>query len=136
MNLATVMDEIAARLATLPGLRVFAYPPGDVSPPAAIVSYPDRIKFDQTFGRGMDRMTGVPIVVLVGKATDRTARDRIGAYANGAGATSIRALLGAAGWVSCADVAVVECEFDVHTIGAVDFLAAIFTCDITGKGSS
>lgn len=136
MNLANVMDEIAGRLATITGLRVFAYPPADVAPPAAIVSYPEKITFDRTYGRGADVMKGVPIVVLVGKATDRTARDRIGAYADGAGAQSIRALLGAAGWVSCHDVAVVDVDFDVHTVAAVDYLAAIFTCDITGKGSS
>jgi hypothetical protein len=92
MNLADVMDAVGDRLDTIAGLRVFAYPPGSVTPPAAVVSYPEGIEFDATYGRGSDRMT-LPVVVVVGKASDRAARDKLGAYCDGSGASSVKAVL-------------------------------------------
>jgi hypothetical protein len=74
MNLADVMDEAATVLGTITGLRVTAWPPGSVVAPAGIVSYPDRIEYDQTYGRGTDRIAGIPFVLVAGKATERPAR--------------------------------------------------------------
>src|SRR5687768_1669543 len=90
MNLSDVMDEVAARLGAIKGLRVFAYPADSLSPPAAAVLYPDGITFDETYGRGMDRLT-LPVLVVVGKPTDRSTRDRIAAYCDGSGPASVKA---------------------------------------------
>ena len=38
MNLADVMDELAARIDTIEGLRVHAFPPDNVAVPAAVVT--------------------------------------------------------------------------------------------------
>lgn len=76
MDLGAVMDEIGDRLDTLDGLRVYRYPPDNVQPPAAIVTYPDTYTYDETMRRGMDRIT-LPVVLLVGKVSDRASRDRI-----------------------------------------------------------
>lgn len=134
MDLATVMDQISARLDTIAGLRCFAYPPGSVTPPAAIVTYPDTYTYDQTYGRGMDRMT-LPVVVVVGKATDRTARDRLGAYCDGSGTSSVKTVLESGTYTAFDDVRVTGAEFDVYTLGGTDYLAAIFDCDIAGSGT-
>lgn len=93
MILSDVMDEIAARLDTIDGLRVHAYPADNVAPPAAVVTYPGSIDFDSTYARGMDRIPDLSVVVLVGKVSDRASRDRISAYVNGSGASSIKAVL-------------------------------------------
>lgn len=92
MNLADVMTEIGDRLDTIAGLRVYRYPPDQVAVPAAVVTYPEDYIFDATFGRGMDTMT-LPVVVMVGRVSDRKSRDLIAGYCDGAGPQSIKAVL-------------------------------------------
>lgn len=84
MNLADVMQELADQLDTIAGLRVYAYPPASVQPPAAVVTYPDTYTFDETYRRGMDRLE-LPVVLMVGKVSDRASRDRLGRYVDGSG---------------------------------------------------
>lgn len=136
MNLNDVMDTVAAQLGRISGLRVFAYPPGSVTPPAAIVSYPDRIDYSQTYGRGMDRIPDLPVVVVVGKASDRTARDRVAAYVSGSGASSVKAVIEGGAYTTFDTVTVTSCDFDVVTIASVDYLAAMFHLDIAGPRSA
>lgn len=135
MNLNDVADEIATVLDTVTGLRVSGYPPASVTPPAGIVSYPESMDFDETYGRGMDRIRNWPVLVVVGKATDRTARERIYEYAAGSGASSVKAVLEAHAWASLDTLRVSSVEFDVLTIAAVDYIAAIFHLDIAGQGA-
>lgn len=92
MNLADVMDEVAARVDTIDGLRVSAFPPDQVQPPAAVVTYPEEYLFDETYGRGMDRLT-LPVIVMVGRVSDRKSRDQLAAYCDGSGARSLKAVL-------------------------------------------
>jgi hypothetical protein len=92
MILADVMDELAARIDTIVGLRVFAFPPDSVAPPAAVVTYPEDYSYDETYGRGSDRLT-IPVVVMVGKLTDRSSRDNLSVYADGSGVKSIKAVI-------------------------------------------
>lgn len=88
VNLATVMQALADRLDTIPGLRVYGYPPDKPpAPPSAVVTYPDTYTYDETYARGMDRLE-LPVVLLVGKVSDRASRDTIAAYADGAGGQS------------------------------------------------
>ncbi|HZO69208.1 MAG TPA: hypothetical protein VFB74_29815 [Kribbellaceae bacterium] len=134
MDLAAVMDAVSARLDTITGLRCFAYPPPTLSPPAAVVSYPEALVFDATYGRGMDRMS-LPVVVVVGKPSDRTARNALAAYCAGSGASSVKAVLESGTYSAFHTVRVEDIEFDVVTISGVDYMAALFTLDIAGSGS-
>lgn len=139
MNVDDVMDELAEKLRAAPSLtgRTFAYPPATLVPPAAIVSYPTEGKFDETYGRGVDTMTGV-VVVVVGRPTDRTTRDRIAKYIAGSGAESVKALLDGDedDYASCDGVRVADWETDVYTIGGTDYLVAVFRLDIAGPGTT
>lgn len=134
MNLAAVMDDVSNRLAAIPGLRCFAYPPPTISPPAAIVSYPDTYTFDETYGRGMDRVN-LPVVLVVGKVSDRATRDALGAYCNGTGPKSVKQVLESGTYTAFHTVRVENIEFDVVSIAAIDYMAAAFTLDIAGSGS-
>lgn len=136
MRLGAVMDEIAQRLRQAPSLaggRTHAYPPATIAPPAAIVGYPTRGEFDQTYARGRDRWTGV-VVIAVGRPTERQTRDLIAKYIDGSGAESVKALLDADGYASCDSVTVTEWETDVYDIGTVPYLTAVFQLDIWGPG--
>jgi len=135
VNLAAVMDEIGDRLATIDGLRVYRYPPDDATAPAAIVSYPDRGEFDAAYGRGMDKLT-IPIVVVVAKPSARSARDRIAAYCDGSGPASIKQVLEAGTYTTFNTIRVTEFEIHVVTVGTTDYLAAVFSAEISGKGSA
>lgn len=139
MDLAAVMDELAVKLRAAPSLtgRTYAYPPATLVPPAAIVTYPTDGTFDATYGRGVDTMTGV-VVIVVGRPADRTTRDRISGYIDGAGPESVKALLDGDGddYTSCDGVRVADWETDVHTIGGIDYMAALFRLEIAGPGTA
>ncbi len=84
IDLGASMDAIAAKVPVDLTGRVYAWPMEEVTPLCAIVGYPDDpINFDETFGRGSDRAT-FPLFVLVGKPTERTARDVLSAVLTGA----------------------------------------------------
>lgn len=134
MNIGAVMDQVANQLDTIAGLRVFAYPPGTVVPPAAVVSYPESLTFDETYGRGMDRLT-LPVVIVVGRPTERTTRDNLAAYCAGSGSSSVKAVLEAGAYSAFHMLRVVDIEFDVVRFGDVDYAAALFSVDVAGQGS-
>ena len=124
-EVGAVRVPIRDRLGTIDGLRVFAYPVGSASPPAAMVGYPE-LQYDSTKGRGIDR--GVfPVTVLVGKADDRSASDSMDALLTG---TGIKAALepNLAGAVET--VRVMSARAEVVTLGAVDYLGALFDVEV------
>jgi hypothetical protein len=132
LDLGGVMDAIGVRLATIPGLRVHDYQADGASPPAAIVGLPEVVEYDTVAGRGADRVV-VPVLVLVGRVSDRAARDAIAPYVSGAGAKSVKTavesgnsdLAGAAHTVR-----VTMARIDIVTIQAVDYLGASFDVEV------
>lgn len=136
MDVVAVMDEVAEKLRAAPSLagRTFEWPNGKVRPPAAIVTYPPGYDFDKTYGRGVDTMAGV-VVVIVGQVDKRQTRDMFGTYTSGP--ESIKTLIdGDEGdYASCDSVSVVRWETDTHTIGEIDYLAIVFELAITGPGT-
>jgi hypothetical protein len=134
VNLADVMDDLATQLDTIAGLRVHAHPPGKITPPAAVVTYPETYDFDQTYARGMDRLE-LPVVVLVGKVSARASRDDLARFCDGSGADSVKAVLEAGTYTAFDTVRVTKAEFDIIAIASVEYLAATFTVDITGSGA-
>lgn len=135
MNLNDVMDQIGVQLDTISGLRVYDYPADHVTPPAAIVAYPDEVVFDETYGRGMDRIT-LPVVVIIGRQSDRSARDRLTLYASGSGASSIKATVEGGTYTAMDTVRVIRAEFDVVSVAGVEYVGALFDLDIAGQGAS
>lgn len=134
MKLDAVMDEVATVLSQILGLRVFAYPPPSLVPPAGYVSYPDSIDFDSAYARGVDEFVGLPIVLLAAKVTDRAARDTVSRWSAGDGVGSVKAVMEAWTWTTCDDLTVTSCEFDVERVAGVDYLAAMFKCTVIGPG--
>ena len=137
MKIGDVMDQVAAQLASIPQLsgRVFAYPPGSVVPPAAVVSYPDQLIFDETYGRGMDRLT-LPVMVMVGRPTERSTRDHLEVFCEGSGPSSVKATVEQGAYSAFHTVRVEGIEFDVVTMGGNDYMTALFTLDIAGSGTA
>lgn len=133
MNLADVMDAVASQLDTIPGLRAFGYPNVEPRPPTAVVSFPLDYEYDMAYGRGADRMT-LPVIVIVGRADERTARDLLSVYLDGSGLLSVKTVLESGIYQAFDTIRVMKVETDVQTFGGADYLTALFHLDIAGSG--
>lgn len=137
MNLADVMDDLAAALRRVEGLRVYAYTEQDVSPPAAVVFWPDTVAYDDAMTRGADTIA-LPVGVLVGEASSRAARDQLAAYLDGSGARSVKAAIEGyddqATAYHYARVATASPGL-YRSAAGVDYLSATFTVNIVGRGA-
>jgi hypothetical protein len=135
MNLGDVMDDLAAALGTIDGLRVFPYWADRISPPAAVVAWPDPLTYDAAMARGADRAE-IPVIVLAGRVDARSARDVLGRYCDGAGAHSVKAAVDGYDTATAYDSArVMRVEFGTIIVSAIDYLAATFYIDVIGKGA-
>jgi hypothetical protein len=136
VNLDDVAEEIRTVLDTITGLRVPPWGVESVQAPAALVSLPGSVDFDETYGRGKDRYPDMAVVVLIGQPEARTARKAAARYAAGAGPVSIKQVLEAHAWVSCEVLTVTSAEFDGRAeYAGVPYLAVVFNLDVIGKGA-
>lgn len=133
MNLAAVMDQLGAALESIPSLRVFPYTADSITPPAALVGWPDSITYDETYGRGSDSMT-LPVWVAVGRADARSSRDVLAAYLDGAGPSSVKAALDGGTYTACDSVRVASARIEPISIASTPYLAAVLDVEITGQG--
>ena len=134
MNVGDVMDQLGEALDTIDGLRVYDFPTEAITPPAAVLAYPESIAFDETYGHGMDKLT-LPVLVMVGRVSERSARDQLTPYADGSGALSVKAAVEGYTYTAADDVHVTSADFDVVRIAGVDYAAALFTVQVAGPGA-
>lgn len=81
-SVSDIRDGIAANLSAISGLRISSTMLDAPRPPVAMV-YPDSIDFDLNGSRGADTFT-FTVFVLVGRADDRTAQNRLDGFVSGA----------------------------------------------------
>jgi hypothetical protein len=133
MNLGDVMDEIGTAVGSIDGMRVFPYSADRVTPPAALVVWPDEITYDTAMSRGGDRYT-LPLWVVVGKADARTTRDRLSQYIDGAGDASVKSVVDGGTYTACDSIRVMSATVESVEIAGVNYLAANFQLDVIGTG--
>ena len=90
-SISSIRTGLATRLGTISGLRTAATIPDNPNPPIAIV-IPDSINFDDTFHRGMDTLN-FKILVIVGRADERTAQNSIDGFCATSGSSSVKAAI-------------------------------------------
>jgi len=108
-SVVTLRTALATAVATVPGLRSSATVPDNPRPPIAVV-IPERVEYDLNAKRGADRFY-FTVTVLVGRADDRTAQNKLDGYI--VGTNSVKAAI----------------EADRTLGGAAD------TCRVTGMGN-
>jgi hypothetical protein len=86
--LSEIRTGLATNLSRITGLRTAAVMPDNPSPPIAIIT-PDSINFDDTFQRGMQTYT-FTVIVLVGRAAERSAQNALDAFCSSTGTSSIK----------------------------------------------
>jgi hypothetical protein len=79
---------IATNLATIAGLRTSPEMPDNPNPPIALVR-PVTVDYNQAFANGLTRYNFV-VVVIVGRAEERTAQRSLDAFCSSTGASSIK----------------------------------------------
>ncbi|MFI6763851.1 hypothetical protein ACIBF5_32485 [Micromonospora sp. NPDC050417] len=135
MNVADVADEVRAALDTIQGLHVPEWGVKRASGETALVTLPERIEYDATYGRGTDRIPDLAVIILVPRPTTPEAVRAVAKYADGSGDHSVKAAVERHTYTACDTVRVASVEFDIATYVATEYLAAMFHLDITGKGS-
>jgi hypothetical protein len=89
--LTDLRTGLAARLATINGLRSSAYIPDNPTPPVAVVM-PGRITYDTAFGRGSDEYQ-FTIMLIVGRVVDRASQTTLDGYCESGGSRSVKAAI-------------------------------------------
>ncbi len=120
-DLDDVMSSIKTALDTVTGLRVFDYPPDNAAPPFAFPAEPV-VEYDNTMGRGFDRMT-FNVYVGVAMSDGRSGWEAVKDYADYDSVKSaLEAGLGGASWVR-------SCEFGTIGLAGGNYLGAIFAIE-------
>ena len=126
--ISSLRTGLATNLATISGLRTSSTMPDNPNPPIAIV-IPSTISFDDTFQRGMQTYT-FNVLIVVGRADERTAQNKLDAYCASTGASSIKLAIESDKTLggSAFDVRVSEMRnYGQIVIGEVTYLSAEFT---------
>ena len=127
IDISAEQDAIGVAVGTITGINVHDFVPGQVHPPVAIVALPDVVEYDHTMARGKDRAV-YPVYVLVGKASDASARDKLAGYMSGTGAStaSVKAAVDSGGLRR-----VTGAQTQIMTFAGIDYLAAVFDVEVT-----
>jgi hypothetical protein len=128
-SVGQLRTALATRMATISGLRVAATAPDNPQPPVAVVM-PERVEYDLNARRGADRFY-FTVTVLVGRADERNAQQRLDVLIVGPG--SIKAAIEADRSLGgIADTArVVEMRnYSSVPVGDTLYLGAQFTVEV------
>lgn len=131
LDVNAVMDAIGVRLATISGLEVYDYPADTINVPAAVVSHPETVTYDVSYARGAD-MAVFNVLIIAGKVDARSSRDRLEAYRNGTGASSIKTVIEADPTLAGVSktVRVVQATAQTVTVAGIDYAAATFDIEV------
>lgn len=140
--ISALRDGLETRLATISGLRAHDTAPGQVNPPAAVISpggdgaNEPAISFDSTMARGSDDYLFL-VTLLVQFADDSSAQDKLDGYLQGSGALSVKAAIegdpslgGVAHFVHVREVR----EYGEIEYNGVRYLGAVFVVEVTADG--
>jgi len=87
-SITALRTAIATNLGTITGLRTSPEMPDNPNPPIALVR-PTSIDYNQAFAKGMTQYS-FAVVVIVGRADERTAQRTLDAYCSSTGSSSIK----------------------------------------------
>lgn len=135
MDIGAVIGGIESRLKSIAGLRVYPWASAKPSPPAALISLPDRI-VPRGASRGLDRIEGLTVIVVAGRPTDRGTPSTLSPFISSSGPKSITAVV-ESGTYAAFDVAEVkQITINEVEIAGVAFLAGLIEFTITGPGGT
>lgn len=129
-SVSQAASGIATRLATISGLRSFAYQPEQVNPPVAFPIL-NSVEYHGAMGGGNVRMN-FDVVVIVGRYVDRVAHSLLDGYVSYSGATSLRAAIeGDRTLGGVVQTLVMENSTEISTVSVADGDFLQVSCSIT-----
>ena len=133
-TISQINQAIAARLATIDGLRAYDYAPDAYYPPLAFPSITS-LDYHRAMAGGMV-IYGITVRVVVGRVNERIGQDALDRYGSYGGAESVRSALEAdltLGGV--VDTLIVQSSASVSsaTIGEQDFLSLDFQLQVYSR---
>lgn len=132
-SVSQVMTGLKNRLATISGLRAFAFQPDYINPPTAFPTL-NEVSYHGAMGGGDVVFDGL-IQVIVGGVSDRTTQNLLDGFASYSGASSIRAALeGDKTLGGVAQTLVVNRSLGIRrmTIGDADFVTVEVAFQVHG----
>ena len=131
-TITQVKTGLAARLATITGLRTYAYQPDQLNAPMAYSNL-NTITYHRTFG-GMTEQE-YTVTVIVARATERTAEASVDGFTAYDGTTSVRAAIEADRTLGgVVDDLIVESATGIQSVSAndteylsVDFVVRVYS---------
>lgn len=87
-SISSLRAALATNLGTISGLRTAPEMPDNPNPPIALVR-PVSIDYNQAMSKGLTRYS-FAVIVVVGRAEERTAQRSLDAYCSSTGASSIK----------------------------------------------
>lgn len=137
MDLFNVMSQVGTAVDTITGLRVKAWDAQTGSAPMALVTLPAEIDYHGTYGAGLQVITDLGVLVLLGKASDRVALKRACEYVHPTGAKSVKkAIETYPSYTALDDITVTSAEFEREaTLDGTEYLGVLFHCTVHGPAT-
>lgn len=136
LSVVSVAEGFATRLATITGLRAYAYQPEQLNPPFAFPVLTN-LGYHKSMGMGsaISEMAWT-VTVITGRWVDRVSYQRLDAYMSPTGASSVRAAIEADTTLggSCSDL-IVNSSANISALEQddADFLQVSFSVTVYGQ---
>jgi hypothetical protein len=133
-----IREAIATAMATIDGLSTRSTIKDIADIPIAMVGNP-AIEYDKAFGRGHDDYD-IPVMVLVSRTVDDESQEKLNAYLDPFGTSSIKAAIESdstlGGVVEDLRVVGTEGRPDMYAVGSVEYLGAVLTVHVMAPGKA
>lgn len=135
-SVTALREGIAAQLGDISGLRMKAFAPDSVNPPAVAVELTS-LGFDSTFARGFDEFN-FTVRVYASRASDKAGQNKIDSYLAGSGPGSVKAAIEAdktlGGVAETLRVTGVD-NYGIYDVGGTGYYGAEFSVIVWARGT-
>ena len=131
-SLSAIRDAIKTAVDTITGLHAYDTIPDTITVPCAVVGGPERIQFDATMQRGLDRHT-IILRVYASRASDRAGQDRLDALLAKTGSGSVKTAIESDPTLGgvVATCRVIEARgYGAYIVAGIDYIGVEFVLDV------
>ena len=131
-NLTNIRNEIGNNLANISSLTVFKFVPDSIEPPTAIVGVMDRVNYDATMQRGVDKYE-IPVYLYVSRVDAEDSQNTLDSFLISSGASSVKAQIESDTTLNnqAQSVRVMSASnYGVYNINNIDYLGVEFIVEV------
>jgi len=131
-NLTNIRTQIGNNLANITSLSVYNYVPDSVEPPTAVVGVMDRVEYDATMQRGVDKYE-IPVYLYISRVDAQDSQNTLDSYLISSGSNSVKAQIESDVTLSgeAQSVRVLSASnYGVYNINNIDYLGVEFIIEV------